>query len=135
MARTMFVCDWRAPDGRAVGVTFRDGVTFAASYVMCDVRYDDPAFQARLDGWIARAQERGETIRDLRISDEASAETVTLHDGPELQHLVPGVDPVSHAARQIAQEQSRRAARRGDSPPPCGGLFDDVARAQQDMFA
>lgn len=65
----------------------------------------------------------------------ASVETITLHDGPAAQHLVPGVDPVSHAARQLAQEAQRRAARRGDSPLPSGSLFDDVARAQQDMFS
>lgn len=61
-------------------------------------------------------------------------EPVTLHDGPELQHLVPGVDPVSHAVRQMAQELQRRASRRGYASPPMGGLFDDVARAQQELF-
>lgn len=62
-------------------------------------------------------------------------ETVQLHDGPETQHLVPGVAPTPLPARQIAQELQRRTARRGDAPLPSGGLFDDVARAQQDLFA
>lgn len=67
--------------------------------------------------------------------EEPAAETVALHDGPELQHLVPGVAAVPLTARQIAQEAQRRAGRRGDAPLPSGGLFDDVARAQQDLFA
>lgn len=61
-------------------------------------------------------------------------ETVTLADGLADQHLVPGVQPVSHAARQIARELGRRAARQGDSPLPTGGLWDEVARAQQELF-
>lgn len=130
---SLYICDWRAADGTIVGVELRHGSSRATAYLMCDIRADDPRFQDRLDTWTARAREGGETIRDLR--GEPSAETVTLHDGPELQHLVPGVDPVSHALRQIAQETQRRAARRGASPLPSGGLFDDVARSQQDLFA
>jgi hypothetical protein len=63
------------------------------------------------------------------------AETVILHDGPELQHLAPGVEPVSHVVSEIAREGARRLARRGDAPLPAGGLFDDVARNQMDLFA
>lgn len=131
MSRALILTDWIARDGRNVGVTFREG-SLASSYVASDSRFDDPNHASRVRAWIDRAQAAGEKVIDLRT---VVAETVQLYDGPELQHLVPGVDPVSHAARQIAQEQSRRAARRGDSPPPLGGLFDDVARAQQDMFA
>jgi hypothetical protein len=65
----------------------------------------------------------------------SAAETVTLHDGPELQHLVPGVAAVPLPARQIAQEAQRRAARRGEAPLPSGGLWDETARLQQDLFA
>lgn len=64
-----------------------------------------------------------------------TAEVVQLHDGPEVQHLAPGVAPVPLAARQVAQERARRAAVRGNVPLPLGGLFDDVARAQLDLFA
>lgn len=63
-----------------------------------------------------------------------TTETVMLHDGAEDQHLVPGVAPVPLAARQIAQEAARRAARRGDAPLPSGGLWDETSRLQQDLF-
>ena len=65
----------------------------------------------------------------------APTEVIDLLDGPADQHLVPGVAPVSHRVRQIAQERQRRAARRGASPLPAGGLWDEVSIAQQDMFA
>lgn len=134
MTRALILTDWLSRDGRCVGVTFREG-SVASSYVACDVRFDDPLYASRVRAWIDRATEAGEKVIDLRTVAAPPAEVVTLHDGPELQHLVPGVDPVSHAARQIALERQRRAARRGDSPLPCGGLFDAVSQAQQDMFA
>jgi len=70
----------------------------------------------------------------IEAVEQPETETVTLLDGPAAQHLVPGVAPVPNATRQIAQERARRAGRRGDAPLPCGGLWDDVARAQQDLF-
>lgn len=76
---------------------------------------------------------------EIACADYAEAraivEPVTLHDGPELQHLVPGVAPVALQVRQLVQETQRRAARRGAAPLPSGGLWDDTARLQQDMFA
>ncbi len=65
----------------------------------------------------------------------AVVEQVRLADGPALQQMVPGVAPTPFSQRMIAQELQRRTARRGDAPLPSGGLFDDVARAQQDLFA
>jgi predicted nucleic acid-binding Zn-ribbon protein len=63
------------------------------------------------------------------------AEVVILADGPARQQLAPGIAPVPFLKRQLAQEAKRRAARRGDAPLPAGGLFDDVARAQTDLFS
>ncbi len=88
-----------------------------------------PTAAAALDD-AERRWSRIDAIRRRKIE----AETVTLHDGPELQHLVPGVAPVALTVRQLAQEAQRRAGRRGDAPLPSGGLFDDVARLQQDLF-
>jgi hypothetical protein len=68
-------------------------------------------------------------------ADALASEPVTLADGPALQGVVPGVAPVPLQARQIEALQHKRAARRGAAPLPSGGLFDDVARAQQDLFA
>lgn len=76
----------------------------------------------------ARARMIAATLAD-------AAEPVTLADGPALQGVVPGVAPVPLQARQIEALQHKRAARRGAAPLPSGGLFDDVARAQQDLFA
>lgn len=76
----------------------------------------------------ARARMIAATLADV-------AEPVTLADGPALQGVVPGVAPVPLQARQIEALQHKRAARRGAAPLPSGGLFDDVARAQQDLFA
>lgn len=62
------------------------------------------------------------------------SERIDLADGPADQFVVPTVDPVSHAARQIAQERSRRAARQGASPLPSGGLWDETFHHQQELF-
>jgi hypothetical protein len=48
--------------------------------------------------------------------------------------LADGVAPVPLTTRQLAQEAQRRAARRGDAPLPSGGLWDETARLQQDLF-
>lgn len=139
--RTIFLVDWQARDGTVVGSTIRDGSTMAASYVCADVRFDQD-YDRRMIAWLRNFEAGAWPVSDLRTVTAATetpahapAEIVTLHDGPELQHLVHGVEPVSHAARLIAQERQRRAARRGDSPLPSGGLFDAAAHAQQDMFA
>lgn len=129
--RALILTDWIARDGRCVGVTFREG-SLASSYVASDSRFDDPRHESRVRAWIDRAHEAGEKIIDLRT---VAAEVVQLHDGPELQNLVPGVNPVSHARREIAKELQRRETRRGHASPPSGGLFDAVALAQQDLFA
>jgi hypothetical protein len=62
------------------------------------------------------------------------AEPVLLADGEALQGLLPGVEPIGQAARQIAAVQASRAARRGNAPLPAGSLFDEVARDQGDLF-
>ncbi len=71
---------------------------------------------------------------ETRTARAALCEPILLHDGPELQHLVPGVAPVAPTVRQLAQEAQRRLSRRGAAPLPSGGLFDDAARLQQDLF-
>lgn len=88
----------------------------------------------QLPGDVEAARRSAETCGyDFEVID--LSEPVDLHDGPELQHLVPGVEAVPLVRRQLARETRRRAARRGDAPLPAGGLFDDVARAQQDLFS
>lgn len=58
-----------------------------------------------------------------------------LADGEVEQAIIPGCAPVSASARAIARERQLRALRRGHNlPMAAGGLFDDVARAQQDLF-
>jgi hypothetical protein len=64
----------------------------------------------------------------------ASSESVTLADGPASQSLVPGVAPVPLTTRQLAQESARREARRGHASLPCGGLWDETAINQQELF-
>lgn len=86
------------------------------------------------DEWRNAAPAVEIALADYAEARAAMAETVTLHDGPELQHLVPGVAPVALQVRQLAQETQRRAARRGAAPLPLGGLFDETARLQQDLF-
>lgn len=49
------------------------------------------------------------------------------------QALIPGVEPITDIAR--AQVQIAKPMRGGQAAMPEGGLFDDVARAQQDLFA
>lgn len=48
------------------------------------------------------------------------------------QTLVPGVAPITDKAR--AELAMAKPLRGGNKPPPAGGLFDDDARAQTDMF-
>ena len=76
-------------------------------------------------------------LHDLaRVVDAAaSTETITLADGPAEQALVPGVAPGALVARQVAAERGRREARRDHQPMRAGGLFDQVARDQLELFA
>ena len=61
-------------------------------------------------------------------------EPVRLADGDALQALVPGVEPVAQARRDLATLQASRVARRGSAPLPSGGLFDETAIRQQELF-
>jgi hypothetical protein len=63
-----------------------------------------------------------------------ASERVQLLDGEADQCLVPGVAPVPLALRQCEQEAKRRQARRLGHTLPAGGLFDETARAQADLF-
>ncbi len=49
------------------------------------------------------------------------------------QTLLPGIEPIT--ARQRLEAEARRPLRGGEAPPPTGGLFDEGARAQRDLFA
>jgi hypothetical protein len=64
----------------------------------------------------------------------ANFESVRLVDGEADQALIPGVAPVSRAGQDLAAHIRKREARRGDAPPPAGGLFDETARNQQELF-
>lgn len=64
-----------------------------------------------------------------------ATETVRLLDGEVDQSLVPGVAAVPLHVREIQGWREAREARRQHAPMPSGGLFDDVARAQQDLFS
>lgn len=77
------------------------------------------------------------TVGDLRqrLAEACMAsEPVHLADGAADQSLIPGVAPVPLAARQIASETARRAQRQGHAPLPCGGLWDETAINQQELF-
>ena len=63
-----------------------------------------------------------------------AVETVTLADGKAAQALIPGVEPVSNLTRELRAEHAKRMAKRQHQPMQAGGLFDDVARAQQSLF-
>jgi hypothetical protein len=63
-----------------------------------------------------------------------ASESVTLSDGAADQSLIPGVAPVPLTARQLAQERARREARHGHAPLPCGGLWDETAQRQSELF-
>lgn len=72
-----------------------------------------------------------EEAAELRkAADLAAVEPVRLADGPALQLMVPGVEP----RPAFSQVHARRQARRGHAPLPPGGLFDETARAQRELF-
>ena len=114
--------------------------------VYCHYRQRDPHAAARMAHDMERELLRRHPPADVLVAQHAmpgapelladwrACETVMFHDGPEDQHLVPGVAPVPLAGRQIAQEAARRASRRGDAPLPSGGLWDENSRLQQDLF-
>lgn len=66
---------------------------------------------------------------------DLETETVRLANGEAAQALVPGVAPVAQVARDLAALELQRHRSRGAGPLPSGGLFDECARAQQDLFA
>lgn len=63
-----------------------------------------------------------------------ASEVVYLADGQARQGLIPGVTPSPAFAREMAAERRRREQRHGHAPLPTGGLFDETAIAQQDLF-
>lgn len=50
------------------------------------------------------------------------------------QGLIDGMPPVGANERALAEYRARKEGRRGNAPLPVGGLFDEVERAQQEMF-
>jgi len=50
------------------------------------------------------------------------------------QGLIDGVPPVSWNVRALEAHRARRDGRRGNAPLPEGGLFDEVARKQGELF-
>ncbi|WP_298161119.1 hypothetical protein [Brevundimonas sp.] len=97
------------------------------------IRGIEVAAEGLVIDWAADMKRSAQTV--ARVKPEYRFEVIDLADGPADQFVVPTVEPVSHAARQIAQERQRRAARHGASPLPAGGLFDETAWAQQELFA
>ena len=69
-----------------------------------------------------------------RVMNPPAVEPVQLANGRALQALIPGVAPLRQSAADIEREIRRRDARHGSDSMPAGGLFDDVARAQQSLF-
>ncbi len=61
-------------------------------------------------------------------------ERVALADGEAIQGLIPGVSPIAPTARALADLERSRAQRRGAASLPSGGLFDETAIAQQELF-
>lgn len=61
-----------------------------------------------------------------------ASEVVRLANGAADQLLIEGVPPIGDTVRQLAAFAAKREARRGSAP--AGGLFDDGARAQRDLF-
>ena len=77
----------------------------------------------------------------LDVSSSISAKSTSVTEGaPQIevtaageQALMPGIEPITDIAR--AQAQMGRPMRGGEAALPEGGLFDEGARAQQDMFS
>ena len=87
---------------------------------------------AALTAW--EAQGAGAEPAPYVEGPAAAVEPVRLADGLVDQVLLPGVEPVRLAARDLDAERQRREGRRGHAGPPAGGLFDHVARAQVELF-
>jgi hypothetical protein len=85
-------------------------------------------------GFRSKARTRADLARDIGRAMTPATERVQLLDGEADQCLVPGVAPVPLALRQCEQEAKRRQARRLGNTLPAGGLFDETARAQADLF-
>jgi hypothetical protein len=115
---------------------------------VCGVREVDRAasyYASVITGWQIHAQANGLAVIDDRAeivemsaraqgAPVAASEPVRLAGGEAAQALVPGVAPVSLAAREIAELEARRTAKRTCGDAPAGGLFDAVARAQLELF-
>lgn len=76
--------------------------------------------------------------RKLKDEDAAPAQSQAAEPATEQtpegeQTLIPGVAPVTDKAR--AEAQMKKPKRGGAAPLPDGGLFDEGARDQMDMFA
>lgn len=66
--------------------------------------------------------------------DKPPSEPLPLADGVADQTLIPGVAPVPLTTRQLEAERQRRDTRRTHAPLPCGGLWDETAQRQQELF-
>lgn len=126
-AVALVLLDWIDHTGRAATTVAKLGADGALNGCR-DVSAGD-SHDGILRAWIAHAGVEG-----LPVDDRRTFEAVHLVDGAADQALVPGVAPVPAGARQLAAHRARREARRGDAPLPSGGLFDETARAQQELF-
>lgn len=79
-------------------------------------------------------RQAGELVERAQAIEASASELMRTEAGEVVdQVLVPGVQPVSLAARNCQVLAARRAARRNGAAP-AGGLFDDLARDQLDLF-
>lgn len=107
---------WRRPDGQIIGFDShapmgKDG----NPVVLVEFRTSQEA-----DQWVWASQ-------------GVKSEPVKLANGVVDQLLVDGIAPLAHRA-EILREIRRRENARGAAPLPAGGLFDETARNQQELF-
>lgn len=78
--------------------------------------------------------EGGPEVTNARDPEEQASQAGDVEQTPAgAQALIPGVEPITDKAK--AETQAAKPKRGGYAPLPEGGLFDDAARNQPDMFS
>jgi hypothetical protein len=112
---------------RAFVEAFQAKGYIAADATVTEINAPIGFMRQELRAWLGVPLSAAELPAPAVELDELAGELVA-------QSLLPGVAPITQVTRELAELERRRAARRGAAALPAGGLFDECAKRQGELF-